>query len=94
MGGTGPACHRIVRYFRNRVFRAFFHVPLENRFRRGGDASCRESTKVSVGSAYLPIACPQRPSACPSGTALLTPLSRLIWAASPTLVACKMTVSF
>ncbi len=39
MGGAGPACRRFVRYFRNRVFRAFFHVPLENRFRRGGSAS-------------------------------------------------------
>jgi hypothetical protein len=39
MGEAGPACRRFVRYFRNRVFRAFFHVPLENRFRRGGSAS-------------------------------------------------------
>ena len=26
MGRVGPACRRLVRYYRNRVFRAFFHL--------------------------------------------------------------------
>ena len=26
MGRVGPACRRFVRYYRNRVFRAFFHA--------------------------------------------------------------------
>ena len=34
MGRVGPACHRFVRYYRNPVFRAFFHALPENRLVR------------------------------------------------------------
>ena len=34
MGRVGPACRRFVRYYRNRVFRAFFHAPPDNRLGR------------------------------------------------------------
>lgn len=29
MGRVGPACRRFVRYYRNRVFSAFFHALLK-----------------------------------------------------------------
>ena len=34
MGRVGPVCRRFVRYYRNRVFRAFFHALPENRLVR------------------------------------------------------------
>ncbi len=34
MGWVGPACRRFVRYYRNPVFRAFFHALPENRLVR------------------------------------------------------------
>ena len=34
MGRVGPAYRRFVRYYRNRVFRAFFHAPPEKLARR------------------------------------------------------------
>ena len=34
MGRVGPACRRLVRYYRNPVFRAFFHALPENRLVR------------------------------------------------------------
>jgi hypothetical protein len=50
-------------------FECLFSPAAEKSFRQPGHvAACRESTKVSVGSAYLSIARPQRLSICPSAT--------------------------
>ena len=49
MGRVGPACRRFVRYYRNRVFRAFFHALAGKSARaRSDNAACRGPLKISV----------------------------------------------
>jgi hypothetical protein len=56
MGRFGSACRRFVRYYRNPVFRAFFHAPPENRL--GRDRHTRLATAAilsrSAGRSRLP----------------------------------------
>ena len=50
MGRVGPACRRFVRYYRNRVFRPFFHALPDNRLLRDRDTRLR-GTGEDVGPA-------------------------------------------
>jgi hypothetical protein len=59
MGGAGPACYRIVRYYRNRDFCVFFHALPGKTLSRASNTgrACGESTKnwavlTGVGSPH------------------------------------------
>jgi hypothetical protein len=68
-GRAHPACHRIVRYYRNPDFGAFFHALPEIGSEKQGHGVRGESTKMSVGPPACP-SCARTPSPPPPGSRL------------------------